>query len=68
MIAFLKVKFLNQIGSLSSIEAGNNIQRLIIEGKSSMEVSFGVKICHLCPGITLNVVNFAFVHTFLRQR
>ena len=39
VIALLQIEFLNQVRSLTSVETSHNVQRFIIEGKCSVEIS-----------------------------
>lgn len=67
VIPLLQIEFLNQVRPLTSIETGNNIKRLVVEGESCVEVSACVQVGHLCPGVCGHVINFALIHTIRRQ-
>jgi hypothetical protein len=67
VILLLEVELFDQIGSLSTVEASDNIQGFVFESKCGMEVSASVQICDLVPGISAYIVHLAFVHTFWWQ-
>ena len=67
MLPSSNVIFLNQISSLPTIETSNNIQSLIVESNSRVEVPSSVQACYLSPCVGGNIVNLAFVHWFTGQ-
>lgn len=67
MISLSQVKFLDQIGSLTTVEASNNVQTLVLERKSGMEIALGIQVGNLCPLIAGHIINLAFVHALLRK-
>ena len=68
MLSTLEIKFLYQVGPLSSVETSHHIQRGAVKGDSGMEVSLGVEAWQLGPLILSHVVNLAFIHRFIGKR
>ena len=64
----LDVVLLDQVGPLTAVEASNDVQRLVVEGNRSVEVSSGVETGDLCPCVAADVVDLALVHGFTGQR
>ena len=68
LLSTLEIKFLYQIGPLSSVETSHHIQRGAVKGDSGMEVSLGVEAWQLGPLILSHVINLAFIHRFIGKR
>ena len=64
MNPFLEVEFLNEVSPLASIEASNDIEILVLESQSGMEVPPGIEVSDLAPLVRCHIVNFALVHAF----
>ena len=51
VVALFQVELLDQISSLATVEASNNVKGFVVKGKGGVEVSSGVQICNLGPSI-----------------
>ena len=64
VIPFFEIKFLNQVGSLSTIESCNNVECLVLKCKCCVEVPSGIEIGYLVPLIGADIIHFTFIHAF----
>ena len=51
VVSFLEVKFFDEVGPLTTIEASNHIESFIVESQGRVEVPSSVQVGNLCPSI-----------------
>ena len=68
VLASADVVFLDQVCALSTVKAGDDVESLIVESDSSVEVSAGVQASNLSPCVTRDVVHLTFVHRLTWER
>ena len=58
----LDVILLDQVRSLTSVEARHDIESLVVESNRCMEVTACIQTGNLCPCITPYIVHLALIH------
>ena len=67
MLAPLNIVLLNEVGTLTAVEAGHHVKSLVVERDRRVEVPSCVQTGDLGPSVTTDVIHFALVHGLARQ-